>query len=242
VSTPRIFTEQALGEGLKLQLEEGPSRHLAGTLRLHAEAEITLFDGRGGEYGARITSVERKRVAVEVLEHRATELESPLAMELGIAISRGERMDWVTQKATELGVARISPLITERTEVKLKGERLEKKLRHWQQITVSDCEQCGRNRLPQVNPLQSLESWAGSVQADCKLVLHHRSDTGIDPAASPGSAALLIGPEGGLAAAEIALAEENGFKPLTLGPRVMRTETAPLAALAILQHRYGDMV
>ncbi len=241
MSLPRIFTNRDLTEGLQLQLEEGPSRHLAGALSLQAEAEITLFNGEGGEYRSRIASVDRKHVSVEVLEYSGLERESPLRIELGIAISRGERMDWVVQKATELGVAVISPLSSERSEVKLEGERAEKKYRHWQNIAISACEQCGRNRLPGINSMQSLASWTGQVTATHKLVLHHRSSAGPGLPDTPGSIALLIGPEGGLSAAEIELAEQQGFSPLTLGPRVLRTETAPLAALAILQHCYGDL-
>ena len=241
MSLPRIFTKRDLTEGLQLQLEEGPSRHLAGALRLQAEAEITLFNGEGGEYRSRIGSVDRKHVSVEVLEHRGLERESPLRIELGIAISRGERMDWVVQKATELGVATISPLTSERTEVKLKTERAEKKYGHWQNIAISACEQCGRNGLPRINSLQTLAVWTTELAATHKFVLHHRGSVARELPGSANDVALLIGPEGGLSAAEIELAEQRGFIPLTLGPRVLRTETAPLAALAILQHRYGDL-
>jgi 16S rRNA (uracil1498-N3)-methyltransferase len=241
VADPRIFTDQEIAKGQTLQLEVGASRHLAGALRLQAGAPIVLFNGTGGEYPERISAVERKRVIAEILEHNDQERESSLGVELGIAVSRGERMDWVVQKATELGVRAIHPLNSERTEVRLKGERAEKKYRHWRNIAISACEQCGRNQLPRISSLQPLADWCKQVQSPHKLVLHHRGSGSLNLPGQPEKVALLIGPEGGLSPAEIELAEQSGFIALTLGPRVMRTETAPLAALAILQHRYGDM-
>ncbi|MCL4106065.1 UNVERIFIED_CONTAM: hypothetical protein GTU68_058371 [Idotea baltica] len=208
---------------------------------MQAGDALTLFNGRGGEYAAHIQNVGKKTVQVIVGEHRAIELESPLDVHLGIALSRGERMDWIVQKATELGVRSITPLVTERVEVKLKGDRAEKKRCHWQGIAVSACEQCGRNYLPAVNVLQPLAQWLAVTEADCKLVLHHRANTLSATTQSPARLALLVGPEGGLSGTEIEAAEAAQFQSLTLGPRVMRTETAPLAALAILQARWGDM-
>jgi 16S rRNA (uracil1498-N3)-methyltransferase len=202
---------------------------------------LILFDGSGGQYPASITAVDKKTVIVTTGDFDAIERESGLRLHLGIAISRGERMDWVVQKATELGVSSISPLFSERTEVRLKGERGDKKMRHWQQIAVSACEQCGRNQLPQIRPLQALEDWARAVEAQLKLVLHPVADPVAAPAIAPDSIALLVGPEGGLSPAEVSTAEQAGFHSLQLGPRVLRTETAPLAAIAILQARWGDM-
>ena len=238
---PRIFTPQALQADATFDLEPGPSQHLARALRMGEGDALTLFDGRGGEYSAVISAVGKRQVSVRTGAQDPREVESPLAIHLGIAISRGDRMDWVVQKATELGVARISPLFSERTEVKLRGERAGKKISHWQQIATSACEQCGRNRVPAVTSLNSLDNWLSTVEADRKLVLHHRAinaDAGIE---SPASLALLVGPEGGLSDAEIARAEACDFQSLQLGPRVLRTETAPLAAIALLQGRWGDM-
>jgi 16S rRNA (uracil1498-N3)-methyltransferase len=150
-------------------------------------------------------------------------------------------MDWVVQKATELGVRGITPLFTERTEVKLAPDRAAKKLQHWRQVAVSACEQCGRNTLPSIHELANLADWIAATDADCKLVLHHRSEGPALTDAVPHGVALLIGPEGGLSEAEIEAAESAGYRSLALGPRVMRTETAPLAAIAILQARWGDM-
>ncbi len=238
---PRIHTGQALQAECSFDLEPGPSQHLARALRMQAGDTLILFDGRGGQYPATITSVSKSAVSVRTGALDAREAESPLSIHLGIAISRGDRMDWVVQKATELGVASVSPLTTERTEVKLRGDRADKKLRHWQQVAISACEQCGRNRVPRLQALNSLDHWLSTVEADLKLVLHHRAGTGDTPATRPASIALLIGPEGGLSEAEIASAESGGFVPLQLGPRVLRTETAPLAAITLLQARWGDM-
>ena len=238
---PRIFTGQVLQAESTFNLEPGPSQHLARALRMQVGSEITLFDGRGGEYPAVISALGKKSVSVNTLEHRDIEVESPLHVHLGIAISRGERMDWVIQKATELGVSRITPLFTERTEVKLKGERAGKKLDHWRQVATSACEQCGRNRVPDIDELMTLPVWLDQAQAALKLVLHHRADALPQKEDPPKSVSLLVGPEGGLSAIEIETAENQGFRSLRLGKRVLRTETAPLAALAVLQSRWGDM-
>ncbi len=238
---PRFYTEQTLSCGAELTLEAGPSRHIAGALRLREGAALRLFNGSGGEYLAHITAVGKQAVSVTVSDYRAQDRDSPLPITLGIGISRGERMDLVVQKSTELGVSNIQPLVTERTEVRLKGEREQKKRRHWQQVAISACEQCGRNRLPAIAEPLTLKQWLAGATADLKLVLHHRSEQGLEALPSPASIALLVGPEGGLAASEISAAEQAGFQPLALGPRVLRTETAPLAALAILQFHWGDL-
>ena len=238
---PRIYTEQELSPHASLELEPGPSQHIARAMRMRPGDALTVFNGMGGEYPATISAVGKKFVALELGELRDREVESPLAIHLGIAISRGDRMDWLIQKATELGVNSVSPVFTERVEVKLKGDRADKKRRHWQQIAIAACEQCGRNQLPQINASQELSRWIDKTEADLKLVLHHRAPVESDHDISPSSIALLIGPEGGLSEAEIGLSGNAGYQPLKLGPRVMRTETAPLAAIAILQARWGDI-
>jgi 16S rRNA (uracil1498-N3)-methyltransferase len=238
---PRIYTEQSLEANASVGLESGPSQHVSRALRMKVGDSLVLFNGCGGQFPASIAAMDRKTVTVVTGDFEAIERESGLCLQLGIAISRGDRMDWVMQKATELGVSSIAPLLSERTEVRLGGERGEKKLRHWQQVVTSACEQCGRNQLPQVLSPQVPEQWLQAVQADVRLVLHHtagNTDPGPTP---PASVALLVGPEGGLSPAEISAAEQAGFQPLQLGPRVLRTETAPLAAIAILQARWGDM-
>jgi 16S rRNA (uracil1498-N3)-methyltransferase len=238
---PRIYTDQILQANTLLELESGPSAHIARALRMTVGDSLRLFNGGGGEYAATVTALSKKLVQVTTREHLPDELESPLRLELAIAISRGDRMDWVVQKATELGVASISPLTTERTEVKLKGDRADKKHRHWQQVIISACEQCGRNQLPLLQPLASLNQWLPTVTADRKFVLHHRHTSTENTQLKPDTAAVLIGPEGGLSPEEITAAGNAGFEALTLGPRILRTETAPLAALAILQAKWGDM-
>ncbi len=237
---PRIHTHQPLRADSVVALEPGPSQHLARALRMQVGDALLLFDGRGGQYPATISTIDRKQVSVTLAAHEAFEVESPLPVQLAIGMSRGDRMDWVVQKATELGVTRITPLAAERSELRLKGERAEKKRAHWQQVAISACEQCGRNRVPAIDAPMTPGKWLADCDADLRLVLHHRADPA--PAvAAPGSAALLVGPEGGLSEAEIAAAEAAGFVSLRLGPRILRTETAPLAALAIMQSRCGDM-
>lgn len=237
----RIYTLQALHSGASFVLEPGPSRHIARALRMTVGDPLTLFDGSGGEYPATIEAIDKKHVTVTTGALSPVERESALDVSLGIALSRGERFDWVIQKATELGVRSITPLDTERAGVRLKGERLEKKLAHWRQIAVSACEQCGRNRLPDIAQMATLDQWVKTGNPELSLVLHHRA--GLQPAlpATVRSVALLVGPEGGLSEAEIDAAKAAGFHAFTLGPRVLRTETAPLAALTLVQGRWGDM-
>mgnify|MGYP001821175153 FL=1 len=238
---PRIYTAASIEANGDIELEPGPSRHLSRVLRLKIGDSLVLFNGSGGQYPARITAIDRKSVRASVGDFEPVELESKLCLQLGIAISRGERMDWVVQKATELGVSSIAPLLSERTEVRLDPERADKKLRHWQQIAISACEQCGRNRPPRILPLTGLEQWLDKVDAQVRLVLHPSAGNSAPEQSPPASVALLVGPEGGYSEEEIVKAEQAGFRSLQLGPRVLRTETAPLAAIAILQARWGDM-
>ena len=238
---PRIYTGQALNNAIELVLEPEASHHLKRVLRMGVGDAVTLFNGEGGEYASTIAAIAQKTVTLKVIERKDNDRESPLAIHLGIAVSRGERMDWIIQKATELGVYHISPLFTDRVEVKLSRDRIEKKMRHWQEIVVSACEQCGRNIPPQVSPPQNMSGWLAATQASRKFVLHHRANSRPDALGEPSSIALLVGPEGGLSPTEIEEAENNGYAALSLGPRVLRTETAPLAAIAILQNKWGDM-
>jgi len=238
---PRIHTARALQAGARIELEPDQAHYISRVLRMRAGDALILFNGSGGQYPATLATVAKNMVVVTTGDFEPVERESPLALHLGIAVSRGDRMDWVVQKATELGVHSITPLLSERTEVRLRGEREEKKLRHWQQVATSACEQCGRNRLPVVHTLQPLQDWSRRVEADVRLVLDPAADSCDPGAANPSSVALLVGPEGGFSAAEVAAAEAAGFQSLQLGPRVLRTETAPLAAIALLQARWGDM-
>ncbi len=237
----RIYTDVPLTENLSAELNPKTSHYISRVLRLKEGTSLILFDGSGRQFDASINHISKNSVTVDVGPADQTSVESPLNIHLGIAISKGDRMDWVIQKATELGVSEITPLLSQRVEVKLKGERLQKKQEHWQQIGISSCEQCGRNLVPQVHPLTDASSWINAVNAEKKFVLHHRSEHALDPTAQVNSIALLIGPEGGLAEQEIITAEQHGFSSLRLGPRVLRTETAPLAAIAILQNIWGDI-
>ncbi|GAA6151705.1 16S rRNA (uracil(1498)-N(3))-methyltransferase [Pseudoteredinibacter isoporae] len=237
---PRIYTPQQLQIGSTIRLEEAASRHLGKVLRMTPGRELILFNAQGGEYSAIIHEVGKKVTQVTITEHNTDDRESPLHSHLAIGVSRGDRMDWVLQKACELGVSEITPLFTERTEVKLSGPRLEKKHQHWQQILISACEQCQRNRLPQLRSPLALGTFLSQPLDGEKWVLHHRDSEGLDPGKSVDKACILIGPEGGLSETEIDSAREAGFAPLTLGPRVMRTETAPLVALSLLQQYWGD--
>ena len=237
---PRIFTPQTLASNSTLVLAEAQSHHLSKVLRMQAGRELILFNGEGGEYSAEIFAVHKKYVDIIVNEYIAENRQSHLQLELAIGISRGERMDWVLQKATELGATKITPLITERTEVKLGGERADKKMEHWQQILISACEQCQRNLLPELTEPKLFSEWLSECDAELKFVLHHRDNQGLPHEKSPQSVALLIGPEGGLDDDEIAQAFAHQFSPLTLGPRVLRTETAPVAAISVVQYLWGD--
>ena len=241
---PRIFTDQPLSSGANLALTGSAARHLSSALRMSVGQEITLFNGLGGEFSATLTTTAKSQVDVSIGDCREIDRESPLKLHLAIAVSRGERMDWIMQKATELGVTEITPLFSERTEVKLNGERLEKKLRHWQQVSISACEQCQRNIAPTINNALTLDQWlsqAAENPEQLRLVLHHRSDKTLAQYQTPKSVCLLVGPEGGLSDNKISRAMDKGFAALTLGPRVMRTETAPLAAISIMQSLWGDM-
>jgi 16S rRNA (uracil1498-N3)-methyltransferase len=239
---PRLYVKAHLQSGIALVLDEPQSHYLGKVLRMDAGRELQVFNGDGCEYRATISKVDKRAVEIEVLSGEEINRESPLQTHLAIGISRGERMDWVLQKATELGVSRITPLFTERTEVRLQGDRLEKKWHHWQQITVSACEQCQRNVPPQLLPAQDLLTFLQHDAPSLKLVLHHRSEQTLRQLPPPSSATLLVGPEGGLSEGEIETAiHHSGYIPLTLGPRVLRTETAPLAALVAAQLLWGDL-
>jgi 16S rRNA (uracil1498-N3)-methyltransferase len=237
---PRIFTPQDLNIHSTIELEEAPSHHLNKVLRMQVGRELIVFNGLGGEYLSTIESMTKKNVCVMLTQFNAENRESPLDLELAIGISRGDRMEWVLQKATELGVTTITPLVTERTEVKLSSERADKKMERWQQTIISACEQCQRNMLPRLNTPILVNDWVAQCNAELKCVLHHREHKGFPQNKKITSVALLIGPEGGLSEAEINGAIQQEFLPLTLGPRVLRTETAPVAAISLVQYLWGD--
>ena len=248
----RVHVPGPLVAGASLALLAQAAAHVARVLRLGTGDALTLFDGRGGEWTARIASVQGHRVRVTPETHLAIERESPLAVTLLQALARGEKMDWVLQKATELGVARILPVATERSVVQLDGERAGKRLAHWQGILAAACEQCGRNRLPELLPPARLEAACAATSAATRLVLAPGAAAslvatvrgmaeGADGLAAYHGIALLIGPEGGLSESEIRTALAHGFVAVGLGPRVLRTETAAIAAIGLLQGLAGDL-
>lgn len=241
MGAPRIYVAADFTVGDDLVLPEGAARHVSLVLRLREGAALTLFDGRGQEAGAILVEAGRKRVMARIESLRDGRGESPLAVHLGQAISKGERMDYAIQKSVELGVAAITPLYTEHGDVRLKGEREARKLAHWQGVAASACEQCGRASVPPVHPPCTLVEWLGQRNEALRLVLHPSTEGQLERHSAPATIALLIGPEGGLSPTEIGAATKASFSPLTLGPRILRTETAPVVALALLQHRFGDV-
>ena len=241
MSGPRIHVDAPLESGSELRLPEGAARHVATVLRLKEGAALILFDGRGHEAEAELVETTRKRVVARLGRVSSGSGESPLAVHLGQAISKGDRMDYAIQKAVELGVAAITPLYTQRGDVHLKGEREAKKHAHWRGVAISACEQCGRATLPTIHSPRALDDWLAERHEALRLVLHPALPSAWQSARRVDSAALLIGPEGGLAEEEVARAREAGFAALALGPRILRTETAPIVALSLLQHYFGDL-
>ncbi|HKK55165.1 16S rRNA (uracil(1498)-N(3))-methyltransferase [Marinobacter sp.] len=239
---PRIFTDSPLTTGGQCELDENAARHVGRVLRMQAGQALLLFNGDGMDYTATITESGKRRVAVEVQDATRKLTESKLEIVLGQTLSKGDRMDYAVQKAVEMGVTRIVPLATERCDVKLKGDREDKRLRHWRQIAISAAEQCGRARVPEVLPVMTLPDWFEHTgDCDLRLVLHHRTEQTLGSMAKPTRIALMVGPEGGLNPEEITAAQAAGFMPVALGPRVLRTETAPVAAIALCQWLWGDI-
>lgn len=237
---PRIYSDQPLSVGTIIELTDSAANHVGKVLRMKVDEPLVLFNGTGVAVQSTITALSKKSVEVTLNSALEMDVESPLVIELGQVLSRGERMDYAIQKASEMGVTSLTPLFSERCEVKLKGDRLEKKRKHWQQIAISACEQCGRNVVPVIHLPILIDHWLLERQTDVNFVLHHRTEKKLTGFDQPQSVSLLIGPEGGLTADEIGLAERHQFHPLTLGPRVLRTETAPIAAMALLQYLWGD--
>ncbi len=239
----RVFVgDGGLRKSAQLELSPTASEHVARVLRLRAGAPITAFDGTGGEWLCRITAIVRNRVSIECLEHQDVERESPLAITLLQSLARGEKMDWVIQKATELGVSRIIPVSAERSVVQIDDERAATRLAHWRAVASSACEQCGRNRLPQIDAPLSIEAAGQSGLPGLRLVLAPGAAQSLAQlAAAATGVALLIGPEGGLTDAELASATALGFQAVSFGPRILRTETAAVAAIAALQIAQGDL-
>jgi 16S rRNA (uracil1498-N3)-methyltransferase len=243
VRVARFYCETALRAGGNALLPEDAAHHAVHVLRLRAGDDVTLFNGRGGEYAGRIAAIERLRVQVDVLQHRPLERESPFAVTLVQGVSAGEKMDFTVQKATELGVAVLQPVVCARSTGRLAGERAELKRAHWRRIAVAACEQCGRNRVPDVQAVRPLAGYGRMPAPEgLRLLLSPRSALRLGAAAGrpAGPVTLAAGPEAGFSEAEEAALAEAGFTPVRLGPRVLRTETAAIAALAALQALAGE--
>lgn len=237
---PRIYAPVPLAAGEAVELPENAAHHVGRVLRMKPSEPLILFNGEGGCWQGTICEITKKGVRVTPEQFIVGDRESPLTISLGQTLSRGERMDYAIQKAVECGVTEITPLLTERCEVKLNNERADKRIRSWQQMIISACEQCGRNKVPTIHPPMLLTKWLAACKTDLNFVLHHRTEQALHGYDKPTSISLLIGPEGGLTAEEIACAEQHNFHPLALGPRVLRTETAPVAALSLMQYLWGD--
>lgn len=240
--TPRLYVEQPLRAGARLALAPRAAHHATDVLRLRAGESLILFDGTGGEFDARILLAARERVEAEVGARREVERESPLRVVLVQGVSSAERMDLTVQKAVELGVAAIRPVLTEKTIVRLDAARAAAKAEHWRRIVVSACEQSGRNRIPEVLAVVPLAEVCRIPLAGARLLLSPTAERGLRAVATgiEGEVVLAAGPEAGFSADEEALLAGAGFVPVRLGPRVLRTETAALAALAALNALAGD--
>jgi len=241
VRQSRIHTRQPLSPAEIVELETQAGHYLTRVLRLSRGDNVILFNGDGKDYPAEITETRSQRVLVKILDARALENESPLQITLVQAVCRGERMDYALQKATELGVFCIQPLITRRVEVRLDAARQTKRMTHWQNVVISACEQSGRARVPEVRTPLSLPEWVAGADQSPRLILDPLSENRLSGVFADGiSVSILIGPEGGFADDEMELARQHGITAVSLGPRVLRTETAGPAAIAVLQSKLGD--
>lgn len=239
----RLYVPEALTAGAELRLDAERSHYVSRVLRARPGDALVLFDGQGGEHAASISGITKQAVTVSVGARRdGVAPESPLSIHLLQGISRGDRMDWVVQKATELGVARITPVLTEFSVVRFDENRAERRVAHWTKIARGACEQCGRNVVPLIDAPQAIGSAVAVASEGTRVVLHPgapRTLASLELQATP--VELLIGPEGGFSDSEQEHALAAGFEPHSLGPRILRTETAAIAALAILQGRLGDL-
>lgn len=240
---PRIHVPGPIDSGLSLQLPDQAARHVNQVLRLKESSALIVFDGEGGEFEAVITAIQKRSVTVKIGAVRNQNVESPLKIHLIQGISRGERMDIALQKAVELGVNTITPVFTERCNVKLSGDRLHKKHQHWYGVLVSACEQSGRSHIPMLNPAQKLSDVLSKTSESLRLVLDPNAERRLPEVSNnkPEQLELIIGPEGGLSDNEIRECVEAGCEAVTLGPRILRTETAAIAVLAITQTLWGDI-
>ena len=244
----RFYHPENIDIGQHIALSNDNSHHALRVLRLKAGDAITLFNGQGGEYVSRIETSDKSAITVQVVEYFTHDRESPLKIELAQAVCVNEKMDWIIQKAVELGVSHIQPVITQRSIVHLSDERATKRLLHWQKIIIAACEQCGRNRLPHIEPLITLHEWLSRkkiMTSDCEMRLMLSTHTDkklrdLSPMTAETGVVICVGPEGGFTAEEEKAMSHTQFTPVHLGKRIFRTETAALAAIAALQILWGD--
>ncbi|MDE9540087.1 16S rRNA (uracil(1498)-N(3))-methyltransferase [Xenorhabdus bovienii] len=239
---PRIYHPERLSVESEIYLSDEAANHVGRVLRMSNGQPLQLFDGSNQVFDAELIEASKKTIKVRITDGKLSDHESPLNLHLGQVMSRGEKMEFTIQKSVELGVNIITPLLSERCGVKLDAERLEKKLQQWKKIVISACEQCGRNRIPEIRPVMSLEAWCAENDGSLKLNLHPRANQSINTLPLPvEKIRLLIGPEGGLSAEEIEMTANHQFTDILLGPRVLRTETTALTAITALQVRFGDL-
>ncbi|MBX9965748.1 MAG: 16S rRNA (uracil(1498)-N(3))-methyltransferase [Burkholderiales bacterium] len=241
----RFHVDRTLGVGADVALPPDAAHHAARVLRLSENDLVTVFDDTGGEYLSVIVRIGRGEVVVRTTTFLDIERESPLTTVLVQGVSSGERMDYTIRKAVELGITRVVPVFTERSVVKLTGDRADRRTAHWRALAIAACEQCGRNRVPVVDAPLPFERWLGDLPSpqagEVRLTLSPAATQRLADLPRPsGPIALLVGPEGGLTSDEAALAQLRGFDSVRFGPRVLRTETAAVAALAALQTLWGD--
>lgn len=240
---PRFYCPQPLAVGLLIDLPEAVAHHVH-VVRLAPGESITLFNGEGGEYTAVLQTVEKRRASAEIKAHTARDAELPYAVTVAQALPEASKMDWIIEKAVELGAAAIQPLAARRCVVKLSGDRAEKKLAHWQGVIVSASEQSGRNRLAQLAPVDEFKDWIAQQDLHRRVILTPRASQSLADWARhqpPQALTIMVGPEGGFSEDEENLAVAQGALPLSMGPRILRTETAALAALAALNASWGGM-
>ncbi len=241
MASPRIFCDFRLGPGAQFPLPQNAAQHVGRALRLRPGDALVVFDGSGGEYEAVILRIDRDRVDVKTGAWRDAGRESPIEVGLVQGLPEADKMDWILQKSVELGVAWIQPIVCERSVVRLSGDRAARRESHWQRVAIAACEQCGRNRVPEVRPTAAFRDWAARPAQAQRWMLAPGAGEPLEGRAAPsGPVELLVGPEGGLSEREVDIAGTVGFTGVSLGPRVLRAETAPLAALAAMQALWGD--
>lgn len=239
---PRIYHPDAITLGQTFSLNADAANHVGRVLRMTPPQQIVIFNGDGHDYLAELVDVGKKQVHAKPISQSKIDNESPISIHLAQGVSRGDKMDFTIQKSVELGVTEITPIFTERCGVKLKGDRLEKKLQQWQKIAISACEQSGRAVVPKIHPAITLNEFLAQKTEQLKLNLHPRATTTVKGLTLPASGVrFIIGPEGGLSSEEIEVTVNSGYQEIQLGPRVLRTETAALTLLSALQMQFGDL-